>query len=375
MIEHAKALVYRLLANPLIRRAYVGANRATLGVAGSSRVASHAYHSLNPLPFSREEHAVLAGRKAYYEHLHQPARSMVQLRRNIHRLEKGLLMEPPRPVFAKDYIGETVEFFEAATAGRPAGMAIDQDEIRWARDVLGAYFERVTTDPDVNQWKERFRTSRASAPTTEDVDPETPRVPYRRDIAGPPVSYDALLALAMQRRSVRWFQQRPVPRELIDKALLIGRQSPTACNRMPYEIRIFDDPDLVTQVAAIPFGAAGYAHNIPVIAVVVGRLDSYFSPRDRHAIYIDASLAAMGFMYGLETVGLASSVINWPDFEPLERKMQRTLGLALSDRPVMLIAMGYHDPDGLVAGSVKKELDTFRSYNRVGPDEGRSPTS
>ncbi len=368
MIEKVKALVYRLLSIPIIRRIYVGTNRATLAVAGSSRLASHAYHSLNPIPFSREEHAVLAGRKAYYQHLHQPGRSMVQLRRNIHRLEKGLLMEPPRPVFAKDYIGETVEFFEAATADRPEGSPVDHDEIRWARDVLISYFDRVTTDPDVNNWRRRFE---ATSDRTDDLDsPEnhTPRTPYRRDITDPPVSYDAMLALAMQRRSVRWFEQRPVPRDLIDKALLIGRQSPTACNRMPYEIRIFDDPELAQQVAAIPFGAAGYSHNIPVIAVVVGRLDSYFSPRDRHAIYIDASLAAMGFMYGLETVGLSSSVINWPDFEPLERKMQRTLGLELSERPIMLIAMGYHDPKGMVAGSVKKELDTFRSYNRVGPE-------
>ena len=367
MVERIKALIYRLLANPVIRKVYVGTNRATLSVAGSNRLASHTYHSVNPLPFSREQHAVLAGRKAYYEHLHRPGRSMVQLRRNVHRLEKGLLMEPPRPVFAKDYIGETVEFFEAATTERPNDSTIDRDEIDWARDVLRAYFARVTEDADVNRWRDRFQAQVSEeAPERQTLDsPTNPRTPFRRDISEPAVAYDDLLALAMQRRSVRWFEQRQVPRDLIDKALLIGRQSPTACNRMPYEIRIFDDPTLVQKVASIPFGAAGYSHNIPVIAVVIGKLDSYFSPRDRHAIYIDASLAAMGFMYGLEAVGLSSSVINWPDFEPLERKMQRTLGLELSERPVMLIALGYHDPDGLVAGSVKKELDTFRSYNVV----------
>ena len=80
---------------------------------------------------------------------------------------------------------------------------------------------------------------------------------------------------------------------------------------------------------------------------------------------IDSSLAAMSFMYGLETVGLSSSVINWPDFEPLEAKMQKTLGLDVTDRVIMLIAVGYANPDGLVPYSQKKELDTFRSYNKM----------
>jgi nitroreductase len=149
---------------------------------------------------------------------------------------------------------------------------------------------------------------------------------------------------------------------------MIARQAPSACNRLPYEYKIFDDPQLVQKVAGLPFGSAGYRQNIPMIAIIVGKLDSYFSPRDRHGIYIDASLSAMSFMFALETLGLASSVINWPDFEPLERKMQKTLGLKTEDRPVMLIAIGYADPKGKVAYSQKKDLKVLRSYNEINHD-------
>ena len=165
---------------------------------------------------------------------------------------------------------------------------------------------------------------------------------------------------------MRWFEQRPVPRELVDKALLVGRQSPSACNRLPYEFRIFDEPEMVRKVASIPFGAAGYGHQIPTIAVVVGRLNHYFSPRDRHVIYVDSALAAMPFMLALETLGLASSVINWPDFEPLEAKMQKALNLDYDERVIMLIAIGWPDPDGLVAYSEKKSLDVVRRWNDLG---------
>ena len=120
---------------------------------------------------------------------------------------------------------------------------------------------------------------------------------------------------------------------------------------------------MVKKVSEIPMGTKGYAHNIPVIAVIVGRQRAYFSERDRHLIYIDGSLAAMAFMFALETQGIASCPINWPDIEERERKMAKLLGLAPDERPIMLVAIGYPDPEGAVAYSQKKPLEEARFYN------------
>ncbi len=73
----------------------------------------------------------------------------------------------------------------------------------------------------------------------------------------------------------------------------------------------------------------------------------------------------MSFLFALETLGLSSCTINWPDFEPLEARMQKILGLDITERVVMLIAVGYAHPETLVPYSEKKQLDTFRSYNRL----------
>lgn len=101
--------------------------------------------------------------------------------------------------------------------------------------------------------------------------------------------------------------------------------------------------------------------------VLVGKQDNFASARDRHVIYIDSALSAMAFMFALETLGLASSVINWPDFEPLEAKMAKTIGLAPHERVVMLMAVGYPRADGGVPFSAKKSLPFLRRYNAVGP--------
>lgn len=359
MLKTLRSTAKKLLAIVWFRRLYEAGNRALLEAFGCSRGLVHLFFTLYPISFNREQTAVLQGRRNYYRNKQTDRRSHVELRRNIHRLEKGIIMTPRREVFARDYITETIEFYErAAEQFVRCPESMDRSEMEWAHDVLEEYFRCNTgSHPIVDAARARFEEIPYAFESTG-------KIPYNKLAASrSEVTYDQLLALAEQRRSNRFFDDKPVPRALVDQSLLIARQSPTACNRLPYEFRIFDDPEMVREVAGLPFGAAGYSHQIPTIAVLVGKLENYFSPRDRHAIYIDASLAAMSFVLALETVGLSSSIINWPDFEPLERKMQQTLDLALTDRVVMLIAIGYAHPDAMVPYSQKKQLDTFRSYN------------
>lgn len=64
--------------------------------------------------FRREHLAVLRGRRKFMQDLQGGGRSSSLLRRNVHRLEKGLIMTPRRPVFAEGFIGETVQAFDRA---------------------------------------------------------------------------------------------------------------------------------------------------------------------------------------------------------------------------------------------------------------------
>ncbi len=181
----------------------------------------------------------------------------------------------------------------------------------------------------------------------------------------PTVKIDDLEALATGRRSVRWFTSESVSRDLVDRAIQIGAESPTACNRQPYRFEIFDDPISTAKVAAIPMGTDGYEHQIPGLIVIVGNLAAFFDQRDRHLIYIDGCLAAMGVVYGLEAQGVNSCCINWPDLPDREAEMRTLLGLKRYERVVMLIAYGYADPDALVPFSAKRLVDEIRRYRAL----------
>lgn len=361
MFGMLKKLAKRILANPLFKAIYDGVNTAVLEVFGWNRILTHLYYTFLPLSFNREQAAVFRGRRNYYREKFRPDVSHVGLRRNVHRIEKALIMKNRRAVFAADYIGETVKFYAASlTQSQTNSDSMELSELQWAHDVLHEYFRVVdSTHPRVSAAKALFDAQTLPARS------DSPKIPFVKKNTTA-ISYEDFLAMTENRRSVRWFQNKPVPRDAIDKAMMAARQSPTACNRLPYEFRVFDDKDMVQKVAAVPFGTAGWDTNIPCIIVIVGKLSSYFSPRDRHAFYIDSSLAAMSFIFALETQGLSSTLINWPDLEPVEIKMQKLLGLDFTERVVMLMAVGYADPKEQVPFSQKKELDTIRTYNVLG---------
>lgn len=330
--------------------------RVTLSTAVISPIFSSLYYAIVSPQFRREHHAVIQGKLRYYANLKSAQDSIYLLRRNTHRLEKGLVMRPRRDIFALDYIEETVNTYSIALKHREK-ISQDNSELRWTHDVLKEYFTVISSHPIIDKAKEKFL-------ALEPLKDDHPRIPYKRSLSPPlVVDYDQFLKLCYQRRSVRWYEQKPVPRDLIDKAIKAAALSPSACNRQPFKFRVFDDPELVQKVASIPGGTQGFYHNFPAIIVVVGQLRAYFSERDRHIIYIDASLASMSLMYALETLGLSSCPINWPDIEEKEQQMSNCLNLSPDERPVMLISVGYSDSDGMIPYSQKKTLDQIRSYN------------
>lgn len=317
------------------------------------------YYLVFSSKFRREQHAVLKGKVKHLKEKQTEGSNFYTLVRNVHRLEKGLLMRPRRPVFALDFIGVTVSAFVSLDPS----LILKDPQLVWTRDVLNEYFGLSGNHPTISRFFEIFdRYIRLNGLGSEAACARS--IPYHRnDKSKSAVSYDEFYKLVRYRRSVRWFLDRKVPHDLVDMAILAANQSPSACNRQPFQYRIIDDLGILKEVANLPMGIKGYADGIPMIVVVVGNLDAYFDERDRHVIYIDASLANMSFMLALETLGLSSCSINWPDIENLEKKMEKFLGLEKFQRPIMCMAVGYPDPEGMVAYSEKRDIDQIRRYN------------
>ena len=329
-------------------------NKLYKNLLNRSRVVQLLHTLLFSAGFRREMWSVLSGIEAHRASEDSLAGLEYKLRRNIHRLEKGLIMDPRREVFALGYIEETVEAYIQVSGWDCS----DSSQIKWFQDVLQEYFSVTVSNPITDACRKRFNGLGGFELADEKYVP-LPRSSYFKS----KVSYDEFFMLCRQRRSVRWYEDEEVPRELIDKAIVAAAQSPSACNRQPFEFRVFDDPEKVQEIAGIPMGTVGFTHQFPVVIALIGTLNAYDSDRDRHLIYIDGSLAAMTFMFALETLGLSSCSINWPGLEDLEMQMDAALGLAVYERPVMLISVGFAKQSGKIPFSHKKDLEHLRRYN------------
>lgn len=292
--------------------------------------------------------------RALYNGLRVNKRSVAELhsfRRNIHRLEKGLSYEVPKGIFAEDYISETVR---QLNIGRTQNL-FDSDTLDWAEAVLSKYFDTVEASSVVKKARAEFE-----ALNTRNV--HSTWVPYPSHTRGNlAVQYDDMYRIALYRRSVRTYDDRPVDPKIVCCAMEIAALSPSACNRQAFRFMLFTDRDTVKQISLIPGGVAGYS--LPSIVVVVGCYRGYFDPRDINAPVIDASLASMSFLFALETLGLSSVCINWPNLPDRERRIREVIRLRDDEFVVMLIGIGYAKDTAIIPYSKKKPVSELLSVN------------
>ena len=163
------------------------------------------------------------------------------------------------------------------------------------------------------------------------------------------------MEMAMRRRSVRHFLDKEVQEEVIKKAYDIAKMSPSACNRQSFHYYFYNEKSIVKKLSQIPGGVAGY--EIPSVIVIVGNYNGYFDERDINAPVIDASLAAMSFLFALETLGLGSVCINWPNLPDREAKIRKVLDLKSYEFVIMMIGVGYPDSNGKIPFSKKRSAD------------------
>jgi nitroreductase len=366
-----KRLARALLPSQFKTRLRAGLSMWDLMIAKqfSGMLASRApwFYRLFNTQFDREQIAVLAGRNAYFKCAGGGEQSSPLLRRNIHRLEKGLCMPARRDVFAIDYIRETVDMFITCVENNQRQLQQCSQELAWADAVLTEYFSCTIDHEVITACYLKFRPVSAQLKHQSEQSLAagsfgiSPKIPYQRqDAVKSTLSFADFNTLCLQRRSVRWFTSELVSDELLNTAIQTAAFAPSACNRQPFRFYVANEPKLAAKVAKLAGGTVGFADNIPCTIVVVGDLSAYPSERDRHVIYIDAALASMQLMLALETLGLSSCPINWPDLDVPEQKMAQLLSLAPYERPIMLMAIGYAKPEGLIPYSQKKSVEQLR---------------
>ena len=295
-----------------------------------------------------DEHiASIQGAHLYEAAIRQGKKNEYVLRRNIHRLEKGLLMIPMRDIFGLRFIEETVNCYACIN------QLTHPDIHEWGGDVLEEYFKVTESiDPRYESSLSNFRQIK------REVVGHSLQLPYIQTYKKT-FNYDDLEKVLVSRKSVRWFAEKAVPSHLITNSLHLAKLAPSGCNRQPYRYVVTNDPGKSSEIAEVSRGTVGWSHNVQAVAVLIGRQSAFSGSLNRHSIYIDSTLSVMPFILALESQGLTTCIINWVDERHRIDKIKSLVELKDDERIILSVAIGYARKNTRVAFSRRSATENI----------------
>ena len=167
---------------------------------------------------------------------------------------------------------------------------------------------------------------------------------------------EELLKIIYDRRSVRRYERRPIPKDVLKAILEAGRLAPTARNKQPWHFVVVTKPELKRRLIFSSWNSfmedAG--------AIIVGCGDS----REKWAV-VDVAIALENMVIAAEALGLGSCWIG--HFE--ESEVKRALRIPDYLKVVAMIAVGY--PAEKPEPPPKKSLDEIVHYETFRREEGK----
>ena len=288
-----------------------------------------------------------------YERMAEDRAVISLLRRNCHRIEKGIVHPNRRPVFALDFINETLVAFEYVQFRLEYSSTTT-----WASSVLECYFSLAQSEDA------RFV---SALDRYNDIVKEGAK--YNGLFAGVayhPIS-DQQAAITLGkiinvRKSVRRFEEDEIETSAIALALQAALAAPSSCNRQCYRYILTNDRVMAGKIASVSAGTEGWSDQIPNVALVVADYAGFRWSANRHGPYIDATLSIMPFVLTLEALGISSCLINWADGPVTRKKIGKLVSLSNSEKVVMTIAFGKAQSGQMVPRSAKKNLEEMCTY-------------
>ena len=153
---------------------------------------------------------------------------------------------------------------------------------------------------------------------------------------------DAVFNVIKDRRSVRSFQDKEVPDNLVQQILEAGWMAPSAGNRQPVEFIVVKDPAIKQRLSAQKF-----VLEAPVVIVVVVNLERttsrYGERGEKMYVYHDSGAAIQNMLLMCKALKLGSCWIGAFNDE----RVSRIIELPENVLPMAIIPIGYpnQNPD------------------------------
>ncbi len=177
---------------------------------------------------------------------------------------------------------------------------------------------------------------------------------------------DEIMKVIKERRSVRNFEDKPVPEELIQTVLEAVQWTPSWANTQCWEIVVIKDPEVKARVqAAVPKSNPAFKSivNAPVVLAMCARINDsgYYknvvTTKFGDWFMFDLGLATQSIVLAAHAAGLGTVIAGLFDHD----KVAEAIKMPAGHEMVTLIPMGY--PSKIPSAPKRKEISEFSREN------------
>ena len=193
--------------------------------------------------------------------------------------------------------------------------------------------------------------------------------------------------LLQKRRTVRNFSDKPVPRNLIEQCLLAANSAPSGANRQPWHFAVISSPEKKRQIregaeeeerefyqsrapqdwldALAPLGTDAnkpFLERAPYLVAIFGQkfeLDSQGKKKKNYYVAESVGIASGLLIAALHNAGLATLTHTPAPMKFLNKILDRPD----TEKPLMVLVVGYPENDAKVPAISRKSLEQFTSFH------------
>ena len=269
------------------------------------------------------------------EALGSPDLIEAQLRKSLHRVEKGLSLANPRRPFGESIERDLVQLLRVARETAGGGESFES---------AIAQAERALTS--LRLWNETGQLDDLSGRPAQ--------------VAGPftGAARDAVKSFFEGRNSTRSFAAgKPVSDADMNAAIETALASPSVCNRATGRVHLYHGAEMVAKLFALQQGNRGL-DGVEHVAIVTTSLPMFTGTDEFVQPWIDGGIFAMNLVWGFEQRGIATCFLNWSMPHAASTELRAVAGIPEDELVITLIAFGHPAGDLRVTASEKPPLET-----------------
>lgn len=160
---------------------------------------------------------------------------------------------------------------------------------------------------------------------------------------------------SFSRHSVRDFSNEPVDLEKLKEALKIAQNTPSACNRQGWKVRVISSSTAKDILQSNQNGNRGFGEVIDKYILVTTDIQYFAKPRELNQPYIDGGMYSMNLLYALHYVGLATVSLSAALTPKQEKTIRQALNITDAENLILFIGVGNYKTEFKIPRSARRE--------------------